>query len=163
VKALLLSVFASGFGRACLPVFSNLLLEKGYIHARAAALRWSYASFGLGAGITLLGVLVAPLIVRLLFERGAFTSQDTLVVSQVLQMMLLQAPLYLMWIVLQTWLAVSKNYYPIVWACAIAIVTKLITGVWFSEWLGITGVALSTVAMYGVAVGYTWMRATRSR
>lgn len=163
VNALLLGIFASGFGRACLPVFSDLLLGKGYTHARAAALRWSYASFGLGAGIALLGVLTAPIIVRLLFERGAFTSQDTLVVSHVLQMMLFQAPLYLMWVVLQTWLAVSKNYYPIVWACTIAIITKLITGVWLSELLGIAGVALSTVAMYGVAVGYTWICATRRR
>jgi len=163
VCALLLGIFASGFGRACLPVFSDLLLKYGYVNARTVAIRWSYISFGLGIGIALIGVFVAPIVVRLLFERGAFTSQDTLAVSHVLKILIIQSPFYLMWIVLQTWCVVSRNYHTILVACAIAISVKLITGVWLSTLLGVAGVALSTVAMYSAAVGYTWIRITRGR
>jgi len=163
MKALILGVFAASFGRACLPVFSDLLTREGSQNARLIALRWSYAGLGLGVGIACVGALIAPTAVRLLFERGAFTSQDTLVVSRILQMLLLQSPFYLMWFVLQAWFTASKKYTLIMRACGIAVAVKLIAGIGLSGLLGVVGVALSTVAMYCAAVGYTWVRFTRGR
>src|SRR3546814_4132080 len=47
-----------------------------------------------GAVVTAVGWLLAPWGVALLFERGAFTADDTVVVAQVLRWGLLQMPFY---------------------------------------------------------------------
>jgi len=83
-------------------------------------------------------------IVRLLFERGAFTTQDTAHVAGVQSMFLLQIPFYL--ITATLWgLFVAWNYRKaIIGITMLHLAIKIILNVWLMQDLGVAGVALAT-------------------
>lgn len=83
--SLMIGLGAASVGRAALPVLADIQGRGDAAHARAMALKWSFALLGIGAAVVLAGWWLAPWLVSLLFERGAFTAQDTLAVAHVLR------------------------------------------------------------------------------
>src|SRR5690606_9931984 len=92
--SLLLGVGAASVGRAALPVLADIQARGDRARARTTALKWSVLMLAAGAGVTAVGWLLAPWGVALLFERGAFTADNTMIVAQVLRWGLLQMPFY---------------------------------------------------------------------
>src|SRR5690606_463868 len=79
--SLVLGLGAASVGRAARPVLADAQSRGDVDRARTVALRWSVWMLGAGAAAAALGWLLAPWGVALLFERGAFTAQDTLAVA----------------------------------------------------------------------------------
>src|SRR5690606_16068078 len=92
--SLLLGVGAASVGRAALPVLADIQSRGDAERARTTALKWSMLMLLAGGGVTVIGWLLAPWGVAFLFERGAFTAENTVVVAQVLRWGLLQLPFY---------------------------------------------------------------------
>src|SRR3546814_7894339 len=99
--------------------WSSDVCSSDLARARAMALKWSVLMVAAGAAVTLLGWLLASWGVALLFERGAFTAQNTEAVAQVLRWGLLQLPFYFGVLILVQLLA-SQNRYRIMAAIAVA-------------------------------------------
>lgn len=156
LNALLLGISATALGRASLPVFAALLSAHTPVAARGVFIRWMWIAFLGGLGILLLGVPAASVAVATVFERRAFTTQDTHAVSWVLRWMLVQAPFYLTWIIAQTLMVCLANYRVLIRACALAFVIKAAAGGILSVQVGVTGVAFASALTYLAAVGYTW-------
>src|SRR5690606_1955358 len=100
---------------------------------------------------TALGWLMAPWGVALLFERGAFTAQDTQVVAQVLRWGLLQMPFYFGVLILVQLLA-SQNRYRIMAAIAVGnFAMKAAMNYWLAPVMGTAGIMLATSIMYATS------------
>jgi peptidoglycan biosynthesis protein MviN/MurJ (putative lipid II flippase) len=151
--SLLIGLGAASVGRAALPVLSDVQARGDAAHARAMALKWSGAMLLIGAVVVAVGWWLAPWGVGLLFERGAFTARDTVMVAQVLRWGLLQIPFYFGVLILVQLLA-SQNRYG--WMAAIAVANFLIK-VWMNAVLaprmGTAGIMLATGIMYALSYG----------
>lgn len=144
VMGLVLGFSAVVVGRALLPVLS------GVTDARLSwqiAKRWAWFLGALGAGGAAVLALLADLIVNILFERGAFSASDTMAVSEVLVVLGMQLPFYLVGIVLVQWLGATKQQYHLLMVAIIGFVVKMCCALLLYDFNGI-GLAWSTTAMY---------------
>ena len=83
--SLILGIGAVSVGRAALPVLADVQSRGDTARARSMALKWSLLMVLAGAGAVALGWLLAPWGVSVLFQRGAFTAENTQAVAQVLR------------------------------------------------------------------------------
>lgn len=149
--SLLLGVGAASVGRAALPVLADIHSRGDQARARSTALKWSLLMLAAGALVTLIGWVLAPWGVALLFERGAFTAQNTEAVAQVLRWGLLQLPFYFGVLILVQLLA-SQNRYRIMAAIAVAnFAIKAAMNPLLAPSMGPAGIMLATSIMYALS------------
>lgn len=146
--ALLLGVGAASVGRAALPVLADIHSRGDALYGRVVALKWSVFMVLAGVLVTLAGWWLAPMAVSVLFERGAFTGQDTLRVAAVVQWGLLQLPFYFGVLILVQLLA-SQNRYRLMAAIAVAnFSVKAAMNTVLAPQFGAQGIMLATALMY---------------
>ena len=143
----------TGFGsvvlaRALLPVLSGAVADGSHRLGRRQALQWSFIMFAVATAGALLGWLLAPLGVRILFERGAFDAEATATVTAVLRYGLVQLPPFFGGIALVQWYAAANRYRAILAVTAAAFALKVALNAWLAPRLGVSGIVLSTAAMY---------------
>jgi peptidoglycan biosynthesis protein MviN/MurJ (putative lipid II flippase) len=147
VLALMLGLGATVAGRAMLPVFSRA--EAGGGEERWKMVRqWAGMLFMLGVAAAAAGWVLAPWGVKILFERGAFSAQDTNAVTDVLRFGLCQLPFYFGGLVLVTYASSRRKYQLLFWPGVIGIVVKVIANLSLVPILGLNGIALGWVAVY---------------
>lgn len=147
ILALILGMGAMAVSRATLPVFSRAQMAPGaQVHRMAA--HWARIMFVLGAIAMVVGWWLAPWVVRLLFERGAFTAQDTAVVAAVLRYGLTQLPFYFAGIVFISLLASQGRHRTMAVVAGVGLLIKLAAMTILTPMLDINGIALATSVMY---------------
>lgn len=148
VIALLIGLGSVAVSRATLPVFSEIAALGDWARARNMALKWSGLMFVLGGGVTIVGWFTAPWVIGLLFQRGAFTTEDTVVVAAVFRWSLVQLPFYFAVLVLVQLMA-SRNRFGVMSVFAATnFLAKLGFNLLLVPWMGIEGIALATSLMY---------------
>lgn len=146
--SLILGLGAASVGRAALPVLADVQRRGDSERARQLALKWSVLMGLGGAAVTAAGWLLAPWMVSLLFERGAFTPDDTQRVADVMRWGLLQMPFYFGVLILVQLLA-SQNRYRIMAAIAVAnFLLKAVMNMVLAPVMGAAGIMLATSLMY---------------
>jgi putative peptidoglycan lipid II flippase len=134
--------------RAILPVMSDLWAAGQRERARDISLKWAAFMLAAGALVAMIAWALAPWGISLLFERGAFMSQDTLVVANVFRWGVIQVPFYYAGLVLLQLLASQEEYRSIAALAASNFVIKLALNPVLSARMGIVGIALATGLMY---------------
>lgn len=162
ILALILGIGAMAVSRATLPVFSRAQAQGGEQVHRVAT-HWVRLMFALGMLTLIVGWWLAPWGVKLLFERGAFTAQDTVAVTEVLRYMLTQLPFYFSGIVLVSLLASQRRYRVITAVASINLSVKVVANFSLVPWLGLNGLVLSTAFMYLISMSLCWLAVKRSR
>lgn len=147
ILGLVLGMGALAVSRATLPVFSQAQAGGGEQVHRVATY-WVRLLFALGVASMLASWWLAPWGVKLLFERGAFTAQSTVVVTEVLRYGLTQLPFYFAGIVLVSLLSSQGKYRAIAVIAGTNLLVKLAAMAILTPALGIKGIALSTSIMY---------------
>lgn len=149
--SLLLGVGAASVGRAALPVLADVQSRGDPHRARAMALKWSVLMLLAGGVAAAVGWVMAEWGVRLLFERGAFTAQDTVAVANVLRWGLLQLPFYFGVLILVQLLA-SQNRYRIMATIAVVnFMVKAAANPVLADHMGTAGIMLATSLMYAMS------------
>ena len=149
--SLLLGLGAASVGRAALPVLADVQRRGDAERARRLALKWSVLMGGAGGVVTVAGWWLSPWMVALLFERGAFTAEDTQRVAEVMRWGLLQMPFYFGVLILVQLLA-SQNRYRIMAAIAIAnFLLKAVMNAVLAPIMGVSGIMLATSLMYALS------------
>ncbi len=149
--SLLLGVGAASVGRAALPVLADIQSQGDPVRARDTALKWSGVMVAAGAVVTLVGWVLAPWGVSVLFERGAFTAQDTVTVAHVLRWGLFQMPFYFGVLILVQLLA-SQGRYRLMASIAVAnFLAKAVMNQVLAPIMGPAGIMLATAIMYFVS------------
>ncbi len=162
ILALILGFGATAVGRATLPVFSQAQVQ-GVGQARGVATQWMRLLFVLGVVAVIVGWWLAPLAVKLLFERGAFTVRDTQTVTEVLRYGLAQLPFYFSALVLVSYASSQRRYILLFWSGVIGIVFKIIGNAVLVPLFGIKGIALAWAVVYMLNAQFLWLTLGRSR
>ena len=156
VLALILGLGATAVSRATLPIFAKSEAKGEVAQGSRVASHWVRLLFLLGVMALIVGWGLAPWVVRLLFERGAFTVEDTLAVSQVLRVGLLQIPFYFAALVLVSVLASQRHHKLIAIVASVNLITKLGANWAFVPLLGVSGIIAGTAFMYMVSFALLW-------
>ena len=131
-------------GRVLLPVLSEVAASGEYDLGRTQAMKWSGLMFVIWSGVALVGWLLAPWGVRLLFERGAFTAENTAAISLLLRFGLLQLPFYCAGVVLVQWLAALGRYKELLMITIGVLCAKVGLNVLLVDAYALVGIMLST-------------------
>lgn len=147
ILSLIIGLGAVAVSRATLPVFSKAQAQGGEQAHRIAG-RWVRLLLVLGVFTMLTSWWLAPWGVKLLFERGAFTSQDTATVVDVLRYGLLQLPFYFAGIVLVSLLVSEGRHRVVAVAAAVNLLIKIVALQILTSIFGLKGITLATSVMY---------------
>lgn len=162
--SLLIGIGGTAINRAAISVFSDVhATEPGRL--QQIVRRWLVVLFIGGVFAVALGWIAAPYLIRLFFERGAFTAEDTAIVSELFRTGLPQLPFHFAALLIYTELASRGAYRPIIIATAFAVVVKLALNVLLLPYAGLHGIQVASVVMQilllsGLLLG---RRALRSR
>jgi putative peptidoglycan lipid II flippase len=150
IIALLLGIGATAVSRATLPVFSGQAnASEG--HRRQVVQKWVLAMLAIGFAMAIAVWLLAPWIVRLLFERGAFTSRNTIAVTAVLVWSLPMVPWYMASLVIVADVNSRRRYKTFLGLNAINLLAKVILLLILVPPFGLTGIPLASAGMYFVS------------
>ena len=155
ILALILGLGAVAVSRATLPVFSRVHAQAGKQLHRLAT-HWASLLFVLGVVGMVIGWWLAPWGVKVLFERGAFTVQDTAVVTRVFRYGLMQLPFYFSGLVFVSYLSSQGLYRWIFWSGVIGLCSKLLGNVLLIESYGVEGIAMATAFTYAANFVFFW-------
>jgi peptidoglycan biosynthesis protein MviN/MurJ (putative lipid II flippase) len=155
ILSLILGIGAMAVSRATLPVFAKAQAQGGEQVHRVAT-HWVRLLFALGVVTMVASWWLAPLGVKLLFERGAFTSRDTDIVAEVLRYGLAQLPFYFAGIVLVSLFSSQGRYRVIATVAGINLLTKVVANFVLVTWFGLNGLLLSTAFMYFISFSILW-------
>lgn len=165
IVALLLALGALSVSRATLPTFSAMR-AAGDPRLPRVAIQWSGALFFGGIVVSVLAWICAPTIIRLLYQRGAFTVADTRGVVSVFSFALVQIPFYFGGLVLTAQLAASNCYRFITVIGVVILIAKPILNWLLIPTLGPSGIMLATGMMYALSfammVAYVVMQGKRA-
>jgi peptidoglycan biosynthesis protein MviN/MurJ (putative lipid II flippase) len=135
-------------GRALLPVLAKSIAAGEDQLASRQARQWSMLLFAAGGAAAGGLWLIAPDVVRLLFERGAFTAAASGKVAHALRFGLLQIPAYFAGIALVQWYAATGRFRAMVGITASALALKVFLNIFLAPRLGVAGIMAATAAMY---------------
>lgn len=150
VIALIIGLGATASVRATLPVFSRFSTTDAVQSVRFA-LHWTAILFVCGVVIATLAWIVAPWAIKILFQRGAFTEEDSAAVAAVFRYGLAQIPFYFGGVVLTSLMAAQRRYTVIAAIAAMCLFVKVAGNMLLAPALGIRGLALATSLMYATA------------
>jgi peptidoglycan biosynthesis protein MviN/MurJ (putative lipid II flippase) len=153
VLGLLVSMGAVAISRATLPVLSELLSAGDKLRARSIALKWSLVMLAIGSVMVVVAWLLAPMVVKLLFQRGAFSAASTVAVASLFRWGLVQIPFSFAVLVLVQLFASEGRFKAMAAIAVVLFVVKAIANVFLIRWFGITGVVLATGVMGATAFG----------
>mgnify|MGYP002718359723 CR=1 FL=1 len=146
--ALFLAFSAQPLSTALLPYLAELAAARDARHLRHSFLGWLGLVVLFGTPAAGVFYLFSEPIIRLLFERGAFTAADTAIVAQVQALYALQIPFYLAGVMGARVLnAMSLNH-----ITAVVGIMNCLTNILFNyllmQWLGLPGIGLATACVY---------------
>lgn len=153
VLALLTTFGSVVVTRALLPVFSGSVAEGDHDLARRQCFQWA-GLLGIAAtGMVVVLWIAAPLLVRLMFERGAFTGKASAEVSTVLKFGLLQLLFFFPGMAFVQFLLSLRKYHVLLAVAAVAICGKIALNFLLVRQLGLTGIMIATATMYALTLG----------
>ncbi len=161
VLGLIIGLGASAVSRATLPVFSKIHPQESY-KLQHVAMIWVRLMLVLGIIAMIISWWLAPWMIKVLFERGAFTSKDTAAVTEVFQYGLIQLPFYFSSLVMVTLLASRQQHKLIAINASIALFIKMGANYFLVPLMGINGIITATSVMYMVSFIALYWLATKS-
>jgi putative peptidoglycan lipid II flippase len=151
VVALPLGLAATALGTVAVPYFSSMVARGDWAEVRHTLGRYLRLIFAVTVPLTLILILASRPLVRLLFERGAFTAEDSQLVARVQSFYALQIPFYIAGIMVVRVISSMQANQILLWGAAINLSVNVILNYLLMKWLGVAGIALSTSFVYLVS------------
>jgi putative peptidoglycan lipid II flippase len=151
IVVLVLALGATAVRTAVLPYFSGMVARGEWVAVRHT-LRTYIGLIWLGTlplAIALI-VLAGPM-VQLLFQRGAFTPENTIVVSRIQSMYALQVPFYVLGSLVTPLISSLRENRVLLWGAMISLSLDIVLDLLFMRLFGVAGIALSTSVVYIVS------------
>jgi putative peptidoglycan lipid II flippase len=150
VPTALLAIGATALSTATLPYFSRMAADNDWQGCRHTLKRYSALMISVTIPLTVVLIAFSRPLVRLLFQRGAFTGADTEVVSQVQAFYSLQIPFYVLCLLFVRFISSVRRNDLLMYASAINLVVDVVMNLVLMRVLGVAGIALSTaIVMVG--------------
>jgi putative peptidoglycan lipid II flippase len=150
--AVAVGIGATALSTAALPYFSRMVAENDWDGCRQALRRHSLLVVAASVPITLGLIVFSMPLVRLLFERGAFTPADTRVVGWVQICYAIQIPFTIWNRLFGRFVAAMRRNDVLLSASAISLVLDIGLNLVLMRVWGVAGIALSTSLVYIVTL-----------
>lgn len=147
ILSLLLTLGGTVVSRATLPIFSAAYRQGG-TQVQRVATQWASLMFIAGVIAFCVSWLLAPHAVKFIFERGAFTTQDSSAVTEVLRYALVQLPFYFSGLILVSGLVSRGMHKWVALSAMLNLVIKIGGNCLLTPAMGLKGIALATALMY---------------
>jgi putative peptidoglycan lipid II flippase len=161
----LIAVGPSAVSTVFLPWFSRLTTGHAPDRLQKSIVRYCLMSLIATVPTTLILIAGSNWLVRILFERGAFTAADTATVAAVQSYALLRLPFSVQLALLLPMIASLKRNKVILKSICLATVVSIVLNLWFMRTLGVAGLALATTIvqlLIVVILGYSCSRTSSS-
>jgi putative peptidoglycan lipid II flippase len=139
------------------PFFSDVVArgEWGKLHRQLKKTLQVVVAFA--APLTAILIWQAPLIVALLFERGAFTAEHTHRVAEVLRFAALQIPFYVIGVMLSRIVVALQGSGFTLLLSWFSLMLNIGLNALLMRSMGVAGIALSTAFVYFVSATAMWI------
>jgi putative peptidoglycan lipid II flippase len=148
VTASPISLISIALSTAILPYLSKMIACQDWLAVRRTLKKYLRLIFLTTIPLTVMLVVFSEPIVKVLFQRGLFTYQDTQIVAQLQSFYALQIPFYIGNILLIKMLISMQDKFILMSISGLNVIMNIIFNYLFVQWLGIKGIALSTSVVY---------------
>lgn len=149
-----LTLAAGAIGTAVLPYFAGMIANQDFAGVRNVLRKSLMVIFAVSVPVVLLLVVFSVPMVRILFQRGAFTEQDTLLVARIQALAAFQVPFYLGGIVVVRMISAFQVNQTLMFGAVLNLLVNIVANYVFMHYFGVAGIALSTSLMYVVSFGF---------
>jgi putative peptidoglycan lipid II flippase len=149
IPAFLTTLLVLSIGNVILPYFSNLVQEN---RIKAYKVLYQTLTITFIFSLFIVGILFSfsEAIISFLFERGNFTSQNTLVVSHIQKIVLIYIPFYIGTIIIIKFLtSINKNSY-MFYASVVNLFLSVALNYFLTKKFAIYGLAIATTLVYSI-------------
>jgi len=154
ITTVAVGISSMALSAAVMPHFSRMVAARDWSGVRDTLKSYVPLILLVTVPLAVILTLSSQSMVRLLFQRGAFTADDTLKVASVQSLLLLQLPFYVLGIFFVRLISAFKANHILMWGTAISFTLNIVLDYLFMRWLGVAGIALSTTIVYAVALCY---------
>jgi putative peptidoglycan lipid II flippase len=140
----ILSVGALALSTATLPYFAQMVAAKDWAGCRHTLKRYSILIVGVTVPFTLLVIAFSQPLVKLLYQRGAFTAADTTLVSGVQICYAIQIPFFIWSMPFVRFISSVRRNDVLMYASVINLVLDVILNLLLMRVWHVAGIALST-------------------
>lgn len=161
LSALIMGVGSMALSTTLLPALSLHVARGEWRDLRRVERRVAAIVVGITVPLTFALIWMSTPIVRLLFERGAFSTAETASVAAIQSAYLLQIPVHLLGIVYVRLASALEANRLLTIGSAVNLVANIVLNVVFMRWYGARGIALSTACVYAVSCVYLVWAARR--
>lgn len=162
LPALLNAVLVAAVGITVLPFFSEMLARGEKDRCRRAFRRYTFILLAGGSVLALLLIALAEPLVSLVYQRGAFRAEDTVLVAGILRAYLIQVPGALVRMVAMRLLVARGAYGNVAAIDALMVFGSGTLGWVLSRHLGAVGIALGLSFGILISAGIFFFMAGRS-
>lgn len=148
----------TAIGTAVLPYFSNMVANENWSGIRHTLVTYIRLIVLITVPVTLLMIFFSEPLVKILFQRGAFTVYDTFTVTKIQQLFLIQIPFYIIGIMIVRLISALSSNHILMEASLINLIINIFLNYLFIKLIGVGGIALSTSLVYIVSLIYCSIR-----
>jgi len=154
ITTLVLSVGSVAVSTAVLPHFSRMVARGEWDSVRHTLITYGRLIVIITLPLMFILIYFSEPLVRVLFQRGAFTEADTQLVAWVQGLYLLQVPVYVLGMLIVRLISALKANRILMWGAGINLVFNIVCNYLLMNSLGVAGIALSTSLMYLVSTSF---------
>lgn len=148
------TLISGAIGTAVLPYFSRMIAAGDWNNVLKTYSSFVRFTFIATLPISVLLIALSYLIIRTVFQHGAFSTSDTHVVTYVQMCLLSEIPFYTVGMLAVRMIAALKKTVVLVWGAVISLVVNVTLNYVFMRFWGVAGIALSTSVVYAVSMFY---------
>ena len=152
--ALVLTMGTIALGTAVLPYFSKMVAKSDWTGLRHTLKTYIRLIVLVTIPIVVLGIMLSKPLVEVMFQRGKFSSSDTVLVASVQSMLMLQLPFYSLSILFVRMISSLQANRLLIWGTVISVVVNISLNYILMKFMGVAGIALSTSVVYAVSAAY---------
>jgi putative peptidoglycan lipid II flippase len=150
----LMMVSTTAISTAVFPYFAKMSAQHDYKGMRHTLKFYTRMVSAVTIPLALVLILGSSFIISIIFERGAFDASNTADVSHVQQMFALMIPVYSVGMLYSRVLIAMQANRQLVVGSLLIFVLNIIGGIILAKWIGVAGIALSTVLNYTCSLFY---------
>lgn len=150
----LMMVSTTAISTAVFPYFAKMSAQRDFDGMRHTLRFYARLVAGATVPLALVIILGSNLIISVIFERGAFDAGDTADVSRVQQMFALMIPVYSVGMLYSRVLIAMQANRQLLIGSLWIFVLNAVGGFILAKWIGVAGIALSTVINYACSLFY---------
>jgi putative peptidoglycan lipid II flippase len=151
IISLFIVVGATPLSSAALPYFSKMVTNREWASCRHTLKTYARSITLVTVPMTLALVVFSEPLIRIIFQRGAFTAADTRIVGRVLAFLSLQIPFYMLAQIGVRFISALKKNSVLMIVSGVNMVLNVVFNLILMKYWGVAGIALSTSFVYLVS------------